>query len=230
MIKLLINEQALSVVTPVIVEGTDEYLTLSADFTGEHWENAVKYVHFLMGENHLVFTMTDDSIREEAQMNLPRGTWEIYVVGAVYEDEEQVQRITTETQLLEVQIEGVYGREPETEHDPYAPRSADNDYLVRGDLPGMIMVGQVHLYGTSMPPTAAGATGRYSHYFTPPEGFTPLGIVGYNCATEEYTFSVMDLYTDEERPRIWIVYRNCSTEDIEVYTPITFRVLFISTI
>ena len=211
MIKLLINEQALSVVTPVVVEGTDEYLTLNATFTGEHWENAVKYVHFLMGENHLVFTMTDDCIREEAQMNLPRGTWEIYVVGAVYEDEEQVQRITTETQLLEVQIEGVYGREPETDVDPYAP---DRDVHVS---PGLS-------------PITAGAEGTYSFYFTPPEGYMPIGILGYNCAVEEYNFSVMELKTDGELPRLWFVYRNNSSTDVSDYAPVTTHVLYISTI
>lgn len=228
MIKLLINEQALSVVTPVVVEGTDEYLTLSADFTGEHWENAVKYVHFLMGENHLVFTMTDDCIREEAQMNLPRGTWEIYVVGAVYEDEEQVQRITTETQLLEVQIEGVYGREPETDVDPYAPDEGET-YLVRGDLPDAIIVRRVHV-NPGLSPTSGGAEGLRSYYFTPPEGYTPVGILGYNCAMEEYTFSAMELYTDGERPRLWFVYRNSSSTDISEYCPVTVHVLYVSTI
>ena len=228
MIQLLINEQALSVVTPAVVEGTDEYLTLSADFTGEHWENAVKYVHFLMGDQHLVFTMTDDCIREEAQMNLPRGTWEIYVVGAVYEDDEQVQRITTETQLLEVQIEGVYGREPETDVDPYAPDEGEN-YLVRGDLPDAIIIRDVQV-SPGLPPITAGAEGTYSFYFTAPEGYTPLGILGYNCAVEEYNFSVMELKTDGELPRLWFVYRNNSSTDVSEYAPVTTHVLYISTI
>lgn len=228
MIKLLINEQALAVVTPVVVEGTDEYLTLSASFEGKDWENAVKYVHFLMGENHLVFTMTDDCIREEAQMNLPRGTWEIYVVGAVYEDEEQVQRITTETQLLEVQIEGVYGREPETDVDPYAPDDGEN-YLVRGDLPDAIIVRDVQV-SPGLSPITAGAEGTYSFYFTPPEGYTPVGILGYNCAVEEYNFSVMELKADGEQPRLWFVYRNNSSTDVSDYSAVTIHLLYIRTI
>ena len=58
----------------------------------------------------------------------------MYVVGTLYENEELTQRITTETQLLEVQIEGVYGREPDTPNDPYSPRTDGDDYLLHDDL------------------------------------------------------------------------------------------------
>ena len=220
MIKLLINKQALSIVTPVVVAGTEEYLTLSASFTDD-WDNLNKYVHFIMGSQHLTFSMTDNAIREEARMNLTRGTWEVYVVGTLYEDDELKQRITTETQLLEVQIEGVYGREPDTPTDPYSPRTDGDDYVLPGDLAAVATSGDYNdlanlpdlpcltrIVGINVQQLAAGAVATQQITLETVEGYHPVGVIGYNL---NYT-SLSPSTCVVSDGKLNIYYKNNSTE------------------
>ena len=222
MIKLLINQQALSVVTPVVVAGTDEYLTLSASFTPD-WEGLSKYVHFIMGDQHLTFAMTDNMIREEARMNLTRGTWEVYVVGTLYENEELTQRITTETQLLEMQIEGVYGREPDTPHDPYSPRTDGDDYLLHDDLAEVAFSGDYNdlinlpdapiIYrkiGITTQPLEAGAVATQQITLPVIAGYQPVAQGGFNL----YHTSLSPSTCVVSDGKLNLYYRNGSTEAI----------------
>ncbi len=227
MIKLLINQQALSVVTPVVVAGTDEYLTLSASFTPD-WEGLSKYVHFIMGDQHLTFAMTDNIIREEARMNLTRGTWEVYVVGTLYENEELTQRITTETQLLEVQIEGVYGREPDTTHDPYSPRTDGDDYLLHDDLAEVAFSGDYNdlinlpdapiIYrkiGITTQPLEAGAVATQQITLPVIAGYQPFAQGGFNL--NHTSLSSSSCFVSDGKLNLY--YRNGSSEAItQAYT------------
>ena len=227
MIKLLINQQALSVVTPVVVAGTDEYLTLGASFTPD-WEGLGKYVHFIMGDQHLTFAMTDNMIREEARMNLTRGTWEVYVVGTLYENEELTQRITTETQLLEVQIEGVYGRETDTPHDPYSPRTDGDDYLLRDDLAEVAFTGDyedlinlpdapciTRAIGITTRAVEAGAVDTQQITLPTVTGYHPVGVIGYNL----YHTSLSPSACVVSDGKLNLFYRNNSSENItQAYT------------
>ena len=227
MIKLLINGQALSIVTPVVVAGTDEYLTLSASFS-EDWDNLNKYVHFIMGSNHLTFAMTDNAIREEARMNLTRGTWEVYVVGTLYEDDELQQRVTTETQLLEVQMEGVYGREPDTENDPYSPQTDGDDYVLPGDLAAVATTGDYNdlinlpdapcitrIVGINVQQLTAGSVATQQITLETVEGYTPVGVIGYNL----YHTTLSPSCCVVSDGKLNLYYRNNSSEDMtQTYT------------
>ena len=227
MIKLLISQQALSVVTPVVVAGTDEYLTLSASFT-PNWEGLSKYVHFIMGDQHLTFAMTDNAIREEARMNLTRGTWEVYVVGTLYENEELTQRITTETQLLEVQIEGVYGREPDTPHDPYSPQTDGDDYVLQDDLAEVAFTGDyedlinlpdapciTRAIGITTRAVEAGAVDTQQITLPTVTGYHPVGVIGYNL----YHTSLSPSACVVSDGKLNLFYRNNSSENItQAYT------------
>ncbi len=227
MIKLLINQQALSVVTPVVVAGTDEYLTLNASFTPD-WEGLSKYVHFIMGDQHLTFAMTDNTIREEARMNLTRGTWEVYVVGTLYENEELIQRITTETQLLEVQIEGVFGREPDTRLDPYSPRTDGNDYVLQDDLAEVAFTGDyedlinlpdapciTRAIGITTRAVEAGAVDTQQITLPTVTGYHPVGVIGYNL----YHTSLSPSACVVSDGKLNLFYRNNSSENItQAYT------------
>ena len=241
MIKLLINQQALSIVTPVIVAGTDEYLTLSASFTPD-WEGLSKYIHFIMGTQHLTFALTDNLIREDARMNLTRGTWEVYVVGTQYDENETLtQRITTETQLLEVQIEGVYGREPDTPHDPYSPRTDGDDYLLRSDLHEVAFSGdyndlrnlpEINVYTFQIRTVSKTVAGLAAETYSSTQlinldyidGYTPAGIIQFSAGTGYH--SISNLYIDG-RNLCW-VFRNNSNLDLsgQTYTH-AFMVLYI---
>ena len=223
MIKLLINQQALSIVTPVVVAGTDEYLTLSASFTPD-WEGLDKYVHFIMGTQHLTFALTDNLIREDARMNLPRGTWEVYVVGTLYDENETLtQRITTETQLLEVQIEGVYGREPDTPHDPYSPRTDGDDYLLHDDLADVAFSGDYNdlinlpdaqcvtrIIGITTRALEAGAVDTQQITLPIVAGYHAVGVLGYNL----YHTSLSPSCCVVSDGKLNMFYRNNSSENI----------------
>ncbi len=229
MIKLLVIRQALSIVTPVVVAGTDEYLTLSASFSQE-WEGLDKYVHFIMGDQHLVYTMSfDDEIHEEARMNLPRGTWEVYVHGSMYDQNDtQIMRITTETQLLEVQIEGVYGREPDTQHDPYSPQTDGDDYVLQDDLAEVAFTGDyedlinlpdapciTRAIGITTRAVEAGAVDTQQITLPTVTGYHPVGVIGYNL----YHTSLSPSACVVSDGKLNLFYRNNSSENItQAYT------------
>lgn len=102
MIKLIVNNQELSIVTQKVVSGTHDYLTVEADFKGSTWDGLRKWVHFTMGEFNYIMPMLDDAIAEDMHLDLTEGTWEVYVHGNLIEDDEVTERITTDIKYLYV--------------------------------------------------------------------------------------------------------------------------------
>lgn len=102
MIKLIINNQELSIVTQKVVSGTHDYLTVEADFKGSAWDGLRKWVHFTMGQFNYIIPMTNDAIEASMHLDLTEGAWAVYVHGNLLEDDEVTERITTDIKYLYV--------------------------------------------------------------------------------------------------------------------------------
>lgn len=126
MIKLIVNNQELSIVTQKVVSGTHDYLTVEADFKGSTWDGLRKWVHFTMGEFKYIMPMLDDAIAEDMHLDLTEGTWEVYVHGNLIEDDEVTERITTDIKYLYV----------EAPHDghPFPPLTPDFEELLANQV------------------------------------------------------------------------------------------------
>ena len=104
MILLQTIAQTLRIATPIVATGTHEYLTARAEFRGQAWRDAIKYVNFEMGPFHYRILLHEDEITEEQRLDLTAGTWTVWIEGYHYDRENNVitQKITTATALLEV--------------------------------------------------------------------------------------------------------------------------------
>lgn len=126
MIKLIVNNQELSIVTQKVVSGTHDYLTVEADFKGSTWDGLRKWVHFSMGEFNYIMPMLDDAIAEDQHLDLTEGTWEVYVHGNLVEDDEVTERITTDIKYLYVDA-------PHDGH-PFPPLTPDYEELLANQV------------------------------------------------------------------------------------------------
>ena len=126
MIKLIVNNQELSIVTQKVVSGTHDYLTVEADFKGETWEDLRKWVHFTMGSFNYVLPMTDDKITADMHLDLTEGTWQVYVHGNLVSDNEVTERITTDIKYLYVDA-------PHDGH-PFPPLTPDFEELLANQV------------------------------------------------------------------------------------------------
>ncbi len=126
MIKLIVNNQELSIVTQKVVAGTHDYLTVEADFKGNAWDGLRKWVHFTMGQFNYVMPMTDDAIDASMHLDLTEGTWQVYVHGNLVTDDEVTERITTDIKYLFV----------EAPHDghPFPPLTPDFEELLANQV------------------------------------------------------------------------------------------------
>lgn len=126
MIKLIVNNQELSIVTQKVVSGTHDYLTVEADFKGSTWDGLRKWVHFSMGEFNYIMPMLDDAIAEDMHLDLTEGTWEVYVHGNLVTDDEVTERITTDIKYLYVDA-------PHDGH-PFPPLTPDYEELLANQV------------------------------------------------------------------------------------------------
>lgn len=126
MIKLIVNNQELSIVTQKVVSGTHDYLTVEADFKGSAWDGLRKWVHFTMGQFNYIMPMTDDAIDASMHLDLTEGTWQVYVHGNLVTDDEVIERITTDIKYLFV----------EAPHDghPFPPLTPDFEELLANQV------------------------------------------------------------------------------------------------
>ena len=112
MILATVKGQSLKINHPKVVADTIAYLEMSVQFKTEDWNGLRKYVHFNLGEEHYSFELKDDKITKDMHLDLPEGEWEVYIHGALYNDVETVQRITTEPITLYVNRTGSLDGEP----------------------------------------------------------------------------------------------------------------------
>ena len=126
MIKLIVNNQELSIVTPKVVSGTHNYLTVEAEFKGSDWEGLRKWVHFTMGEFNYLLPMVNDEIPAEQHLDLTEGSWEVYVHGNLVNDEVVTERVTTDIKYLYVEA-------PFDGH-PFPPLTPDFEELLANQI------------------------------------------------------------------------------------------------
>lgn len=126
MIKLIVNNQELSIVTQKVVSGTHDYLTVEADFKGSAWTGLRKWVHFTMGQFSYILPMTDDTIDASMHLDLTEGTWQVYVHGNLATDDDVVERITTDIKYLYVDA-------PHDGH-PFPPLTPDFEELLANQV------------------------------------------------------------------------------------------------
>ena len=112
-IKCIIRGQSLSVITPLMVDKTSNYFNLMATFSSE-WERYPVVAHIHKKDDPEVggdWTLVDGEVSSSEGINLTAGTWEIWFSGTRYDDDLNVYRITTETQLFIVKGTGSDGGE-----------------------------------------------------------------------------------------------------------------------
>lgn len=110
MIKLIVNNQELSIVTQKVVSGTHNFLTVEAEFKGSAWDSLRKWVHFTMGQFNYIMPMLDDKIEADQHLDLTEGSWEVYVHGNYVNDEAVTERVTTDIKYL--YVEAPFGGHP----------------------------------------------------------------------------------------------------------------------
>lgn len=125
MIKLTVTGQTLSVATQKVVSGTHDYLEVELHARTPDWENLRKWVHFIKDELHYIYPFHDDRVSAEQHVDLTAGTWEVYVHGNYSEDDDVVERVTTEIRYL--LVEGPHDGHPFPELSPDLSEVLAND-------------------------------------------------------------------------------------------------------
>lgn len=119
MITLTLEGQNLSVSTPHIVADTVDYLTISI-VRGREWEKLQLHIFLQLGTKTYELVTDGEYIGTDAHINLTEGRWSVAVTGYAFEDDQMVQKITTNTIGL-----NVASPPPESGSDlPYTPPSA----------------------------------------------------------------------------------------------------------
>lgn len=126
MIKLIVNNQELSIVTQKVVSGTHNFLTVEAEFKGSAWDGLRKWVHFTMGQFNYIMPMLDDKITADQHLDLTEGSWEVYVHGNLSSDEAVTERVTTDIKYLYVEA-------PFDGH-PFPPLTPDFEELLANQV------------------------------------------------------------------------------------------------
>ena len=112
MIAGFIRGQTLRLSVPLIAADTINYLTAKFLFQSSDWDGLEKWAHFAKGGVAYDIRLEDDQITADAHLNLSAGKWSVYSHGNRYENGEVTQRVTTETQVLEVSPTGILDGEP----------------------------------------------------------------------------------------------------------------------
>lgn len=129
MIAGFVRGQTLRLSVPRIAADTIDYLTAKFLFQSSDWDGLEKWVHFALGDAAYDIRLTDDEITADAHLNLAAGKWTVYLHGNRYADGKVVQRVTTETQTLDVLPTGTLDGEP----FPTVPPSAGEQIIASAE-------------------------------------------------------------------------------------------------
>lgn len=103
-----VRRQLLDVDVPTLVALTYDYINVKATFSSE-WAGMQKWLHVRNVENqsiiaHVLFN--NDEIGEDVGLNLSAGEWDVWIHGALYEDNTLIKRITTNVKKIKVEPTG----------------------------------------------------------------------------------------------------------------------------
>ena len=103
-----VRRQQLDVDVPTLVALTYDYINVKATFSSE-WAGMQKWLHIRNVENqsiiaHVLFS--NDEIGEDVGLNLTAGEWDVWIHGALYEDNTLIKRITTNVKKIKVEATG----------------------------------------------------------------------------------------------------------------------------
>lgn len=103
-----VRRQLLDVDVPTLVALTYDYINVKATFSSE-WAGMQKWLHIRNVENqsiiaHVLFN--NDEIGEDVGLNLSAGEWDVWIHGALYEDNTLIKRITTNVKKIKVEPTG----------------------------------------------------------------------------------------------------------------------------
>ena len=103
-----VRRQQLDVDVPTLVALTYDYINVKATFSSE-WAGMQKWLHVRNVENqsiiaHVLFN--NDEIGEDVGLNLSAGEWDVWIHGALYEDNTLIKRITTNVKKIKVEATG----------------------------------------------------------------------------------------------------------------------------
>lgn len=104
-----IRNQKLSKIGPKLVADSVNYVDCSFTFKTDDWNGLDKWVVFSKGEESYRVNLVDDSIPEEAGLNLGAGLWFVSLFG---ENAEGTKRITTNSVTVEVAKSTIQDGEP----------------------------------------------------------------------------------------------------------------------
>lgn len=107
MLEFYVNNQTLTLYTPVVAADALHYLTGVVHFTDEEWDGYSKWLHFMRsveGETPVIYdvALTNDAFSEEAELNLTAGEWTVYLTGDLDE-----ARLTSVPVILTVKASGL---------------------------------------------------------------------------------------------------------------------------
>ena len=103
-----VRRQLLDVDVPTLVALTYDYINVKATFSSE-WAGMQKWLHIRNVEDqsiiaHVLFN--NDEIGEDVGLNLSAGEWDVWIHGALYEDNTLIKRITTNVKKIRVEATG----------------------------------------------------------------------------------------------------------------------------
>ena len=107
MLEFFVNNQTLTLYTPVVAADALHYLTGVVHFTDDEWEGYSKWLHFMRvveDEEPVIYdvALTDDAFGEDAALNLTAGEWTVYLTGDLDE-----ARLTSVPVILTVKASGL---------------------------------------------------------------------------------------------------------------------------
>lgn len=121
-----VRRQRLKLEKAHVVADTIDYLEMEFRFTDD-WDGLEKWAHFAHYDRVYDIRLTDDRIRKEDHLNPDAGRWTVYLHGNRFENGEVVERITTNTETMQVVSTGVLDGSPFLE----MPASVTEQILAR---------------------------------------------------------------------------------------------------
>ena len=105
----VVRRQELNISVPTLVAGTYDYINVNGDFSTD-WDGMQKWIHFRSAEDpsyviHALFV--NDAVGQDVGIDLEAGLWEVWIHGAKYENNELIQRLTTNVKTITVEESGV---------------------------------------------------------------------------------------------------------------------------
>jgi len=121
-----VHRQRLKLEKSHIAADTIDYLEMEFRFTDD-WDGFEKWAHFAHYDRVYDIRLTEDRIRKEDHLNPDAGRWTVYLHGNRFENGEVVERITTNTETMQVVSTGVLKGSP----FPERPASVTEQILAR---------------------------------------------------------------------------------------------------